>query len=627
MKAKSLIQQWVAIPKKISGNPQKWVKYFGVTVLFLIISLAFTCVSVTGVRERSYQIIFQYGGITIKRFVLIMMFSIFIFLTANRFQSIPTNGLLWLFQRIPALCIVFFAFPVVTTWDTALYHVLAKILEGQLPWSEWDAIRGIGFPLILEGFRRFLGSGRAGALTGMFLFYQVFLIYAVKLFEKCGKTPDNNPLFYKIFSIVICFNPLLLGGFHALLCEFVGAVIAMVSVYYAYCWMNTPANRKIHFFYAIFFICITVFSYQLKQTYIAAVIFPMMGAAFWAIMKNSTLKEVSLRAGTLLVCFAVLFLSVKAWYGFLNYVGVDQSRLVTTESTAAGISRNLVQLTADGTLENIDLNSLAEQPYFSKEEKGILLSGHLTDLEKSNSIIYDVTDWQGNIIDKTVFFKRENNSEMKNEIEFLFKQLENNPRAVFSSWVKNYLGLADILKTGGIPQNISIHVPTSEVDFSSGNENAAVFYRGYLLRQTGDNVIWIDPLYTQYADIDLQGMMHAYFNPWETSYLASTFAQVVMALLTVPSFKWCILLMPAIFIFSLVYVLVSRIKKQQLKKERKVQILLLVSSYGFLQTAIHAVLLMAIDRYEFASYAVGMVGVFLFFAESKSEEHIAPIVF
>lgn len=622
MKAKSLIQEWVRIPKKISDNPKGLVKYFGVIVLFLIIAMALTCVSAAGIRKHSYQIIFQYGGITLKRFILIMILSLFLFLIANRLHPTFTNGLVWLFQRIPALCIVFFAFPVVTTWDTALYHVLVKIIQGQLPWSAWDAVRGVGFPLILEGFRIFFGSGRAGTLTGMFLFYQVFLIYAVRLLEKCGTTPDENPLFYKMFSIIICFNPLLLGGFHALLCEFVGAVIAMVSVYYAYCWMNTPTDKKVHFFYVIFFICMTVFSYQLKQTYIAAVIFPMLGAAFFAIIKNNTLKEVGLRVGTLLVCFAVLFLSIKAWYGFLNYAGADQSRLVTTDSTAAGISRNLVQLTMDGKVENIDLNSLAEQPYFSGEEKEVLLSGRLTELEKGNSTIYNVTDWQGNIIDKTVFFKRENRSEIKNEIEFLFKQLKNHPRAVFSSWIKNYFGLADILKTGAEAQNISMHVPTSEVDFSAGNENAAIFYRGYLLRQTGDNVIWIDPLYTQYADIDLQGMMHAYFNPWETSYLASTLAQVILSLLTVPSFKWCILLMPAIFIFSLGYALISKIKKQALKKEKKVQILLLVSSYGFLQTAIHAVLLMAIDRYEFASYAVGLVGILFIFAKSKDEKAV-----
>ena len=592
--------------EQLNAHKKVIFKYIGKTLIFFIIALL--CTSISTVDEmgvRHYQFIFQYGGITVVRFLLSMLLSVILCYIASGTRTVFSQETLWFLSFTPALCVVFFAFPIVTTWDTALYHVLVKILEGELSWSSWDAVRGIGFPIVLTLFRKIFGLGRIGMLTGMFFCYQLFLIYAIKLFCEVGLNITTHPKFYKIFGFLVCFNPLLLGGFHALLCEFVGALIAMMSIYYAYRWSKTPITTwQSQIGYVVYFLIMSIFSYHLKQTYIAAVIFPVIAAAIIALLRFPSKVQWIYRVGTIVLCAAGVLISIKIWYSFLNFQEVDPERLVTTGSIAQGISRNLVQYEPIEQLNKQMNMEWKSDAYLSEEEKESIDTISQELLER-NDKLYNIVDWEGNIIDHAVFLQKDRQASTQEEISFLWKELRTHPRAVVSSWIKNYLGLSDILKVEASPNNVSIHIPTSQVEFGTGNENNAIFYRGYFAREIGENVIWIDPLYEEYRNIDLEQIMYNYFNPFVTSYTATMLNQMFISLFVASSYQILVITLPLLFIGSFAILLIEKRKKREAFPAA--EIIFTMSAYGFLQTVIHAIIMMAIDRYVFASYAVAIV--------------------
>lgn len=567
------------------------------------------CITLTSTIDaagnRFYQNIFQSNIINVfYAVVALLTATLMIFAFSFRNKKLNQSGC-WLLTLMPSLLLWFFTFPIVTTWDTVLYHVMCAVLEGRADWALWDSVRGIGFPLFLTVVRAVFGPTRMGMLTAMFLVYLLFLIYAIRVLELLGLKTNEHKKFYFIFALLVCFNPLIVGGFHALLCEFIGATITIMSVYYALRWSATPrSDVKKQIFYYLYFAVMSIIAYQLKQTYIAATIFPLCFAALIAWRKNMSWKELGVRAGAIALSGGMVICSILTWSAYIAYMGVDLQRAVKPESLFTGLSRNLVQLVPEGKALYWSENKIEKDPYFDEDE--IELLTHLKDgTMKGNrcSEIFTVVDWEGNVIDREVMLKQTKVASTKEELRFLGKQIMRNPRAVISSWIKNYLGLANVVKVGTV-DNISMHIPTSEISSNFGNENVSIFCRSSFLRAQDDNIIFSDPLFEKYQDIELYETIKVYQHPVPVSWSAATLNQLSLSLFAASSFRWITLLFPLTFIASLIAVLK---KRQGPVKSMVSEVLLIGSSYAFLQTLIHTIFLMAIDRYVFASYTTMLI--------------------
>lgn len=555
--------------------------------------------------KRFYHNIFQSNVINgLYAMVAFFAAAIMIFTFFFRNKKLSSSGC-WLLTLMPSLLLWFFAFPIVTTWDTVLYHVLCAVLEGRADWALWDSVRGIGFPLFLAVARAIFGRTRMGMLTAMFLVYLLFLIYALRTLEFVGMKTKKHKKFYFAFALLVCFNPLIVGGFHALLCEFIGAAITMMSIYYALCWSATPrSNVKKQIFYYLYFALMSVAAYQLKQTYIAATIFPLCFAALIAWRKNMSWKEFIVRIGAVAVSGGVAICSILMWSAYIAEMGADLEREVKPEALFAGLGRNLVQFVPEGKALLWSEARIQQDPYLDEDEVVFLTQLKNGELKgKRSSEIFNIVDWEGNIVDREIMLKDRKEPSTFEGLRFLVKEMRRNPRAVLSSWTKNYLGLANIVKVGSI-DNVSIHVPTSEINSNFGNENIAIFCRSSFLRGEDDNIIYSDPLFEQYKEIKLYETIQIYRHPISVSWSAATLNQLSLSLFAAGSFRWITLLFPLFFVASLIAVL----KKRQESAQSVVsEALLIGSSYAFLQTLIHAIFLMAIDRYVFASYTTMLI--------------------
>ena len=99
--------------------------------------------------------------------------------------------------------------------------------------------------------------------------------------------------------------------------------------------------------------------------------------------------------------------------------------------------------------------------------------------------------------------------------------------------------------------------------------------------------------------------MYNYFNPFVTSYTATMLNQMFISLFVASSYQILVITLPLLFIGSFAILLIEKRKKREAFPAA--EIIFTMSAYGFLQTVIHAIIMMAIDRYVFASYAVAIV--------------------
>ncbi len=126
------------------------------------------------------------------------------------------------------LTVLFFALPVFLAPDSSSYLNNARVLEGRLPFSEWDSLRGPVLPVLLRlGFGLF-GDSAAGAaplMYGVYLCYvasALYLCYLLGLSQRLGKPPT-----WGLCTVFLFANPTVLTYAHYVLTEFFALALAL----------------------------------------------------------------------------------------------------------------------------------------------------------------------------------------------------------------------------------------------------------------------------------------------------------------------------------------------------------------------------------------------------------------
>ena len=147
------------------------------------------------------------------------------------FRKNITYRFSWIdFAFLLMLTVVFFALPVFLAPDSMTYISNSYVLDGKLPWSSWDGMRGPVLPVFLWLSFDFFGESTFGAAVALYLLYLVFVGFTLYLFHLLG--------FMRLFgkagswlacSVLLFLNPTILTYAHYILTEFMALVLVLIA--------------------------------------------------------------------------------------------------------------------------------------------------------------------------------------------------------------------------------------------------------------------------------------------------------------------------------------------------------------------------------------------------------------
>ena len=135
------------------------------------------------------------------------------------------------------LTLVFFMYAPTICWDSANYVSYVQIFERISPMSSWDVTRGIVFPLMIYLSNIIFGKTTMGLLILMYIFYLIFIYFIYKILDEVLKC-KNKERYISIILLLIYFNPIIFGYYHALLTEFVAITLSVFSCYFSWKYIN-----------------------------------------------------------------------------------------------------------------------------------------------------------------------------------------------------------------------------------------------------------------------------------------------------------------------------------------------------------------------------------------------------
>lgn len=479
------------------------------------------------------------------------------------------------------LFVYYFSIPMNVFWDSGHYMSYVSIFEGTLPWSSWDVVRGLVFPLILHLSNIIFGKTTQGILFLSFIFYLIMLTSVKFILDNSiiKEKAKTKKIIYLLVFLFIILDPLIYGYYHALLTEFIAITISLVMCFLSWKWLsiNFYDDKKKYIIYSLIFLLGTVLSWHLKQPYVTITIFPVIIASIISVIKSWNLKNILQRGITVISCVIALVASILLWNQFLTSKGVD---LNTNRNITASFGNQLLTgLNNYEIVNNIDDNQIEKSKFLSKNEKELLKE------EKSDYSLVNINNSNGKTIDQTIIpLNEQKNISTMTSISFIFKQLFKHPYLVLESYTSNYLALANLYPkktTDGVVYKVEKKFTfnychehcTIAVGVASEKSNIS-----YMLDDSYNRVV----NYEQYND-----------SPIVFRYLLKGISYITTNL-----YKIIMLLLPILVILSTI----SFVKNNKNKYNGLLNMVMILSWYSLLHILVHVVTGACIDRYASPAY-------------------------
>ncbi len=479
------------------------------------------------------------------------------------------------------LFIYYFVIPMNIFWDTGHYMSYVSILEGNMPWSSWDIVRGIIFPLILYLNNLFFGKTTQGVLILSFIFYLSMLIIVKtvldKLLEKESKKVKRN-INIGLFTFII-LDPIIYGYYHALLTEFIAMTISLLMCYLSWKWISIKfdTNKKKYIIYSIAFIMMTILSWHLKQPYVTISIFPIIISAIISCISNRKISNILPRMITTFSCIIGLVISIVVWNQFLVNKGID---LNTDRNVTASFGNQLLTgLNNYEVIATVNSENINDNKYLTQEEKELLK----TNSKKYNLI--NIKNLHHQVIDQAIIpLNDKNNISTFNSILFIGNQMFQHPLLVLESYTSNYLAIANLYpkKTN---DSVAYWIEKDlTLDYCHENCSIAVSVAtkksnlSYMPEESLNRVID----YEQYNN-----------SPVFLRYLLKAISWITTNL-----YKVLIVILPILVIVSTI----SLIKQKQKQYLKLLEMIVILSGYSLLHILVHVATGACIDRYAAPAY-------------------------
>lgn len=470
------------------------------------------------------------------------------------------------------LFIFFFTFPVLILYDSAHYMNFVEIFEGKQSFSNWDIVRGPVFPILIFLSNKLFGKTSVGLLFMNFFFYLIMLFVSRYILDFLSiKNRKKQMILYALFFFLIILNPILFGYYHTLLTEGIAITLAILSSLLAWKLLTFSKDKNPYSLpLAIYFIIMTPVSWFLKQPYLSTVLFPLGVATVIQLFLTKNIKQKLSVALVLVLSLLSLFFSVKLWNVFLQEQNVDMN---TDRNVTITLGNQLLE-----TMPNIKINT--------------------EDGEMDMNI--EIVDRDAKVVGVGSVKKNEEGFvNTKDAIMFILKTFVKHPLQVIDSYFTNYLALINIHSTY-TSDGVSYYIKDRVWDASGCVENCAI---AISLLDKKSNVYYMsEEMYLRVQDYE--------------QYVNSPFVLRKVLRLFVKSsiliFNISLLLLPFIFIVSIIYWIIQKQKNDEFK-QRAFALSVILLGFSFLHLLLHAVTGAVIDRYATPSYITTILGYISFY--------------
>ena len=505
------------------------------------------------------------------------------------------------------LAFIYFSYGVTISQDSTDYYKYLEIFNGNEAFKNWSIIRGPMMPITLFIIFSIFGNNIFGFLLGTFISYLILIFIGYKILLIFNK--DKNDLVKKIiwifFIILLVFNPLIIGYYHAMLTEFIATTLILLSCYLGYKFIDAKNGTKEFYLLVLSFMILSSFMWLLKQPYFFAVFFALLISVVLSIIKNRTAINFMFKSISIFSVLLFTFLSIGLWNQILLIGGArstnEQSASFIADGIVAGISRVRKEATYGHDTINVVIDQL-------NKISGFEMIPLVDDVENDAFWnIYSVRDESGNIIIDFFILKVKNEkslsiSETKKFLDYIFKK---HPTIILDSYVANYLTIANIYTA--LPTNHGYAPLRILSNYNHEND----FY-GLMQYNRSDTYWW------SYAPIDIEAETVKYsiknMSQFERINNPNFIAKVYSRLTSGTSlilFKILILISPFVLFFIFVKYFEDALKNRNIRLQKISEILIILYGVSFLYTIFFTVIGAIIDRYVFPIYPGAIIALIL----------------
>lgn len=494
---------------------------------------------------------------------------------------------------------IYFQLSLIITPDSSHYYFLSDIVTGFTTITNWDRVRGFSFPLIIAISRNIFGSTPQSMLITSYLYYLLlnglFLYFMFKYLKLNNKFYELKK-YILLYIVIFLFNPLIIGYGHTLLTESITPTFYFITIMMCYKWYSYDFKSKKQFFYYMFmFIILAIFIWFIKQPYAPAFYFAIGITSLLYGIKKKSWKLFFSRFIVIIVCIFSTILSIKIWNTYLNINGNEienKDNSFLSKGLIDGINYHYRKS------EIVCSKKYINKLYLSNTEKNSINNLIEKDEEWCNHIInYNIVNKEDKIVKNSILYKKKQNPTLKENLNFLFYNLMNNPKYVLGSYYHNYFGIIDINKT--ILDKDGYHATGSienDVNFENEEIGIRTFYKN---TKTCWWMYWnkLDSNHQQEADL-MKNFV---------GYTTGKESVKELMLIHYDFIKWLfkILLLSALPLF--IYSLIKFIKN----KNENYFLICLLSGTSFGHLMFHVLMGAIIDRYAYVVYPLMLLCLFI----------------
>lgn len=500
------------------------------------------------------------------------------------------------------ITVLYFLVPILVTPDSIEYYEYLDIFYGNVPFSNWNIVRGPSLPAVFYIGTLLFGNSTLGFLSTTYIFFLITILslhYLLNIIFHKYEIGRWKKFFIRLVVIAfVFFNPILFGYSHALLTEFVAIPLSIISIILSWKWLKVDffVNQRKYILYTLTFSFLFVFLWFLKQPYFSLVFFPVLVSLVLSIFNNFQLKNVLQRLTTFAICIAVLVLSISIWENALIRSSVDYNNGPNNNHFLSyGIIGGISNLRFDKEFDTSDERNLTEQNFISPEERDIIKSK--VSSKNPNFDIILVYSRSGVLIDRIVFSYDGEKFTPTDSLSLYMEILLKYPKVVIESYYSNYLATINVYISS---RDLSgIYYPIKQYTMTS-HENYTI---GLNYLEDSDNFKWITeenfnrvkPLYSS-SDINIAS--HPVVKVVTFSYLLL--------------FKVLFLALPIILFVAICQYLLKKFLKN--KKDLHIEnLVILMLGSSLLHVLFHVFMGAIIDRYVFVVFPSVILGIALFF--------------
>lgn len=517
------------------------------------------------------------------------------------------------FPLILLLCLIifYFEYSVTILWDSAHYMGYVNILEGVLPFSSWDVVRGPTFPFLIHIGNILFGKTAQGLIMNTFIYYLCMLLFIYKTlcysFERLNYSGKRKKILIFLIMLSIVFNPIIFGFYHSLLTEFVAITLAIISCYLAVIWLDTDYtyNKKKYIMLSILFAIFTVFSWFLKQPYVSCSIFPLIISYIISIFQDKKIKKIAIRTSTVLLSIICLVISISIWNDFLLKIDINPD---TDRNPSVSLGNLLIdgmvftRVDTDNRIK--DISYINTNINLSENKKNEIIK---MIEEDTDYILINMYDKEGNIFNSDYIISSDGNVSLNSAVKYIIKCFFKYPLKVIDGYVTNYLSIIDIYSTS--TENSINYSVSKKVDLTFSNEIIVISTKPYYYGSS--NIYYMLP-----------EMEERVKNYEQTNYSSKllNYGMLILSKFFLIVFKLSFLLLPFLFVLSVIMKIRNNKKSDY---NRVLNMLVILFGYGMLHLLLHTVTGAIIDRYAIpafiSTYLAIIILIFYFISRKRKK--------